>query len=420
MIITETIVLTWRGINRKYYEDKGYIYTKIDDKFIVNVKDLPDNCNSEIQVRCDICGKVHNTSFKYYIKTLRDNLHYCHSCVWKLFSADQIRLNKLEKGTSFGKWCENNLSISECKETLDRWDYSKNQCSPYDVSFTSNLNGGYYFKCGCNIHESEKKNLKAFVKGKRKSIFCNACNSLFCKRPDLLKYIKNIEDSKKYSYGSGDKINTICPLCGYERPYRICKLSTGNFSCPKCGDGVSYPSKVFFNVLEQLKQTFKCEYSPIFAEGRRYDFYFKTNGDKEHIVEIDGGYHYIGNPRTGQTREDIKLIDDEKEKLAKEHDIDVIRIDSQESNISYMKNSIFDSDFSKLFDLSNINWDECNENALSSLVKKACELWNEYKSVIKVSEIIQLSETTIRKYLKRGTEIGFCNYIPKYNIKCKR
>ena len=37
MLVTEKIEMVWCGANKKYFIDKGYRFTKMGEKFIINV-----------------------------------------------------------------------------------------------------------------------------------------------------------------------------------------------------------------------------------------------------------------------------------------------------------------------------------------------------------------------------------------------
>ena len=75
---------------------------------------------------------------------------------------------------------------------------------------------------------------------------------------------------------------------------------------------------------------------------------------------------------SGQTIKESQLADDEKDKLANEHDIEVIRIDCYPSEFEYIRQNVLqNSTLSKIFDLSSINWNKCDEFALSNRVKEA-------------------------------------------------
>ena len=70
----------------------------------------------------------------------------------------------------------------------------------------------------------------------------------------------------------------------------------------------------------------------------------------------------------------------------------------------------------KKYDLSKIDWDECNKFASNSLVKVACDLWNDgIKPTKKIGNILNLHYSTVIRYLRIGNSLGICNY--KSHIK---
>jgi len=236
-------------------------------------------------------------------------------------------------------------------------------------------------------------------------------NDMWTTNPELAKLLANPEDGYKYTQYSHKKVDWKCLDCeNIIKNKNINDISTGMLSCSKCGDGISYPNKIGFNILEQLQAKFKPEYSPDWIKPKRYDFYFEFN-NQEYILEMDGKLgHGNNNPLNGQISEESKEIDDYKEKLAKEHNIKVIRIDCLKSNLEYIKRNILNSKLATIFDLSNINWLKCHEYACSSLVKKVCSLWSDNKNINDIVNIVNLHRDTVRKYLKQGAELGWCDY----------
>ena len=92
----------------------------------------------------------------------------------------------------------------------------------------------------------------------------------------------------------------------------------------------------------------------------------------------------------------------------------------RESNLDWIRNSIMNSDLPKLlnFKEDDINWLECHEFACNSLIKIACDYWNnEYKNTNDIGKIMKLNRNTITKYLKQGAKLGWCDYDPKKEIK---
>ena len=258
---------------------------------------------------------------------------------------------------------------------------------------------------------------------------CNVCcnhpkkiiegiNDIPTVAPWMIEYFQGgYDEAKLYTKGSDKKIIFKCPDCGQLKPKRISQLNSNGLNCNKCGDGISMPNKIMFNILSQLDIEFEAEYGPDWIKPKRYDFYFKLN-DKEYIVEMDGGFHYVDNNLTGDKFEESKAVDDYKDLKAKENHITLIRIDCNYKNnndFNYIKQNISESDFSQLFNFSIVNWENAFIFSISSRIKEACQLWKEgFKSTIEISKIMKLSSTTILRYLKKGSKLNLCDYIVEY------
>lgn len=79
--------------------------------------------------------------------------------------------------------------------------------------------------------------------------------------------------------------------------------------------------------------------------------------------------------------------------------------------MNYIKNSIMSSNLPKLLNFTEdqIDWDKCNKFATSSRVYEACNYWNSgIKSYKEISSIMKMHNSTIRRYIKRGKELGIC------------
>ena len=55
-IISKTVKVKWYPCNKKYYESKGYVYTKMGDEFEVKVEDLQSSSKIKVVYKCDECG----------------------------------------------------------------------------------------------------------------------------------------------------------------------------------------------------------------------------------------------------------------------------------------------------------------------------------------------------------------------------
>lgn len=243
-------------------------------------------------------------------------------------------------------------------------------------------------------------------------------NCLWSTHPEVAKLLKCPENGYNTTHGSHNRQDFICPNCSFEiKNKKVSNVIAYGLSCSKCSDGISYPEKFVFNLLEQLEIEFESQKIFNWSNGKRYDFYIKNNI----ILETHGSQHYAKgfSELGGRILEEEQENDRLKEKMAKENDIeDYFTIECIRSEYEYIKNKILVSSLSKVFDLGNIDWLKCHEYACGSLVKIASDLWNQGNKVLNICEKMKVkSGTTIRKYLKQGTELGWCEYNPKEIIK---
>ena len=227
--------------------------------------------------------------------------------------------------------------------------------------------------------------------------------------------------------GTGNKLYFKWPYCGRDnliQPVNVKKFNKINCTC---SDGVSYPEKFMVGLLEQLNIEFikeiKFDWCKFIFKNKetfgRYDFYIPS---MNLIIEMDGGFHNQDNNLNGKSKEESQWLDNTKDKLAKEHNLKVIRINCDYPCISKRFKFIKENTIKKLnniFDLSNIDWERCNEYTYKNLYKEICDYWNnkkDKKSIKRVAKELSLGTTQVSNALKVGNELGWCEYIPKNNL----
>lgn len=188
------------------------------------------------------------------------------------------------------------------------------------------------------------------------------------------------------------------------------------FSCI-CNDGVSYPEKFIFKILEQLRLKFKFQVANCgltWCKKYRYDFYFKLNNE-EYIIEVHGMQHYQGGFESLGGKP--YLQEEENDKLKKELAIangikeeNYIVIDCRYSELNWIRNNVLNSRLNEIFHLSDVDWNKCGEFAYSNIVKISSNLFNEGNSIDSIAKITKFNANTIRRWLKQGSEIGWCDY----------
>jgi len=457
-LITKEVEVELSGTNIKRLEDLGYEIPRYEDskgrinvkkgtKIMVKVEDLPNTSDVMVSVKCDECGKIlENIEWRSYIKYIKkDGNYYCkYSKPPK--NKRKIRKNYI-RGLSFYDWCYANLPKEMADWILSRWDYelnvdrNGNSISPKDVGYGSDgfnrKARGYWFKCFNHPeHGSELKSIGRFTnnfKGFMGSIECIQCNVISLTHPHLVKYFSNIEDANKYSHGSNVNILIKCPDCGFERDIKLTDLIRHNFSCKICSDQIPYSEKFTASLLRQiLKQDFIIQLTRKYQKwcGKyKYDFY--TNADNINcLIETHGLQHYETTSGKWGTLEDIQQNDKDKEILAKENGIEnYIVIDCRKSEMNWIRNNIMNRNPSTPnkpclaevlnFKEEDIDWLKCHEFACSNLIKEVCSLWsNGIRDILIISEKVKIGDQTIRKYLKQGEELGWCDYSSKTKIVC--
>ncbi len=372
-------------------------------EFLQQVKDHNGNCDkieiisdyidthSPLSCRCKICGNV-------WIVPQAKNLYYA-GC-WK------CGIKKRANSKTF--------SHSRFLKKLDSegFDYSN------IIFLTQYQKNNLPIKCKCKICDFEWETTPTKLRTSQGCLYCNnrvvrnGFNDFITLYPDKLKYIVNINDVINCSSFSKKIVKVKCPDCETTKSMSICNLSIHGFTCSVCNDGISYPNKLARNLLQFLPVLNLChEYYTDWSEGRYYDNYFEYD-NKSYIIEMDGGWHFKDNTISGQTKEESKQIDERKDFLAQQHSIEVIRINCYPSNFENIKQNIINSKLNILFDLSQIDWDECDKLSQKSLVKDVCDYFNENINLLQcdVSNQFHLSTPTVAKYLRIGTKFGWCNF----------
>jgi predicted transcriptional regulator/ribosomal protein S27E len=289
------------------------------------------------------------------------------------------------------------------------YEYKCLICDNRDILYETNIKK----KRGCNVC-SNRKVLRGY-------------NDIHTTSPEFGELLWNSEDGYNYTVNSNKRIDFRCTNCRNRIKNKIIyNIYRNNLSCPKCSDGLSYPNRILYNVLIQTTYKFEFEYSPEWAikidhknkklnGKKRYDFFIPSINA---VIEIHGRQHYTkawdNSKRNLEEEQDNDTL---KKLLASEKGLLYIPIKADISDLEYIKNNILSSKLVKLIDLSNVNWDICEKESQKSLVKVACDYYNEGNiSTIEIAKLMNLSRTTITRYLKMGAKLKLCEYDAKKEI----
>ena len=285
-------------------------------------------------------------------------------------------------------------------------------------------------KCGNSFEVApstifkEKHDLCPYCKTNNGGKLIVGLNDIHTARPDLEKYLYDLNDAFKYAYGSNKKIMWKCPDCGHEFERAISNVNMRGFSCELCGNKTSYGERFIMAMFDMLQVVYKPQFLPDWGNGRRYDFLLHYN-ERDYIIEVDGGFHYVDNNMSGMTANEVRDIDNIKDKLAIDNGYSIIRIDynyEHNDKYTYIVKSVMDSELSKLFDLSKIDFGEVDKIANKSLTVEIAGLWNNLKekSIYELNKQTGMSVETLRTLLYRASDIGLIDESKDDIIKLNR
>ncbi|ULT58716.1 zinc-ribbon domain-containing protein [Neobacillus drentensis] len=430
----------WVGLyykNISYYESLGYTIPKVngivkkDTKILVRIEDLPEGSNVKVTKVCDVdgCGKhIPNQVYRQILSRRKDGdgKDRCSKCGY----------------SEIGKTRKKNIDYEntlEFKAILNKQNYlleefsSKNEYLPSQIPYKSNEKVLWNCnRCGGEFpttvaSRTESKTNCPYCANKK---VLRGFNDLWTTSPEIARYLANQERGYELTVRSGKKEDFKCNDCGYViRKKRLADVSKHGFSCPQCGDGVSYPEKFMISLLFQLETLLNISFEThkifdwsknIFHVNKNlsgdkiYDFYIPSI---KCIIETHGIQHYKKSFSSagGRTLVEEQENDHIKKSLSINNGINYyIIIDCSKSDPVYLKNNIINSKLSEILDLANINWSKCHEYACDSIVKKVCLMWkNGVNNTVKIGEDLRIHSNTVIRYLKLGKELGWCDYDSK-------
>ena len=247
-------------------------------------------------------------------------------------------------------------------------------------------------------------------------------NEIGFTRPDLLKYFVNKEDAFKYIKTDNRCVYLKCPKCGFIKMNAVCTIDAHGFVCDRCSNKSNgYPNKFMISMLSQLQCKYLTEVNKSksgfeWLENYRFDFVL-MDIDKKYFIEMDGYFHFNDNKMNGRTAEEQKQIDHKKDKLANKYGYKVIRINCDYRDIRnrfiFIKTNILKSELSNILNLNetNIDWNKCDQEALSNILYVICDYWNSGEKDKKIiAKELNISLSCINTNLNKGAKLGLCEY----------
>lgn len=282
-----------------------------------------------------------------------------------------------------------------------------------------------YYRVRCNKCGYETWKSEINVLGKN-ATGCQVCaglkvlpgyNDIVTTDSWMVKYFPGGEEqAKNYTKWSTQKLELVCPDCGkkyIKSPLNIATI--GKLACV-CQDTMSYPNKFMYSFFSQLGVNFEIERTFPWSQRKIYDDYIIFDDDRTLICENHGAWHYEEKcTKRTNSLEERQRIDKLKRQLAEENGVTYyVELDCHRSDKNLIQNSIESSILSELFDLSNIDYNECDRFASDNFMKTVCDYKHDNPNVfvVDIAKHFNISKYRVRKYLKSGNDLGWCEYNP--------
>lgn len=371
------------------------------------------------------------TVLEPYVNQRTKILHKCniHNYTWK------ARTKQMAEGRNGCIYCSSEKRSKSNTQTIDQIKKKlKRECGDEFTLNDNNVYLGYNEKMYFTHHMPDGSSHTVYSKPDRiyhhKCAVCSGLqvcvgfNDIWTTNPDLGRLLADPEDGLKYMQNSNKRTDFRCLNCGYIcKDKSIIQVSRDmDVRCPICKDGISYPNKLIFNALLQVKdeldfleREYKPEWCKFELHGKErtgiYDIYFGID-NKTYIVEMDGVFHNkLHSKDTSHTLEDIKYIDKMKDELATKQNIKMIRIDCDygtNDRYQYILNNIFKSELNKIISLKSIKFDEANLKLQNSLLVEACNLWNQGYTANDIINQLHIGKCLVSSYLNQGQKYNLC------------
>lgn len=387
LVPNQKVEVCWNNTTKKHYMELGYEFTKIRDKFLVNVEDLTPNSREQISVICDYCGNQKMTTFNDYNCSIK-KYPYKYSCSECIpVKQKEIRGNKYKEkyfNVFVNKCIENNcVPISTIDDYQNAYSKLYFICSKHGqqcITYNSIKAGSWCIECG---HDKGAKKIATpidkvikIVESKNNNKIINPEEYInFSTSNLLIRYgccgkvsttsLNSLENSDGLCYDCGQKkakehiklsmeevtkrINSVNNnkllnpseyidnstinlkiLCG-ECNKNIFITSLANYEynqkirCGTCSQRISVPERTTRNILEKYDIKYLPEYKFKDCKDKRPLPFDFYLPEYNILIELDGEHHY--HPKWGD--EQLKYIqnhDKMKNEYCENNNITLIRI----------------------------------------------------------------------------------------------
>lgn len=314
LVENQFINIKWNSLNKSYYTEIGYQFTKFGDVFTVNVEDLPITNKSNVSAICDICGSVKTVNYNSYCRNVKSNSKYvCHKCSTLLRYDRELKDKQIRYMNRLAEQCtvKGYKLLSVPSDIRNNTSYIKYECPKHGVKsmrISNFLNGKGCPDCAKDTAASNYKFTAEEVAERIGSYGVEVLN------PE--DYINQYEKNLKF----------VCPICGEIFITSLLYFTQhGGKVCDGCTHKISQGERRIYIYLKEHNITFEREKRFAECKDERplpFDFFLP---EYNMCIEFDGQQHYSGGffpTDLAYTESHDKIKTD----YCKSHNIRILRI----------------------------------------------------------------------------------------------
>ena len=310
----QIVKIRWNNYSKKWYTDRGYIFTHNHDEFDVLAKDLMPSSKVRINVICDYCGEEY------------DSLYYAVIYGRKAYPKDACSHCASKKSSEINREKRAKKYIGQARQICDEMGYA---LLTTEDEFTDVK---MQIQFVCSIHGNQSMMLDNFLRGHR----CTQCgrenvgDALRHNQDYVKECIESVNGNKWLNYGEyiGSYEHNLIIQCSCGNIFTTCfsnYIRAGVNTCYSCSCKESSGEKLIRNFLENNNIYYEQEKRFEDCKDKKslpFDFYVP---DYNLIIEFDGQHHF--EDIRGELNHKTTVKHDKlKNEYCTSHNINLLRI----------------------------------------------------------------------------------------------
>lgn len=140
LILEQKVKIKWNNANRKYYESKGYLFTKNGEEFSIDIEDISKGSKALVKFKCDWV-ECNSLPFErpFHLAMRNEHQYCCHDCSVKSNSKRKLDARPVKNC----EWCQKEYSVPHFEKETSRFCSRECKTKWNSVAFKGNKSSRY-------------------------------------------------------------------------------------------------------------------------------------------------------------------------------------------------------------------------------------------------------------------------------------